>query len=315
MLQPAPWRSLQEKALIKFVSSAYPRTPYPTTSYLRWVSSEFWPDLILGKDSLRPCKESFALQHLPNYFSHCETQPLKRQQEAESSWWHLERLPRTQGVGHPERKSTAKTRGAYLTGGCGMGEDWRSKGGNKTSTKEGERCTVSVYKGDGHSWIPASNEPGKPNVTWTTAGPHFIQSWFSPPLLKVGCNLPLWGPSTGSSRSVPAQPVHGHHTAQQHQILGMWSSEICPQLPLFIHCKPVLTLAILCFVYLEVIFIFPGPLHHFCWTTLYTSCLPFVLMESNLVFSSPLSASNTSPLPNPLYTAERAQVLSVQIDT
>lgn len=186
MLQPAPWRSPQRKALIKFIASAY-----PTTSCLRWVSSEFCPDPILGGDPLRPCEELFALQHLPNYFSLCETQPLRRQQEAESFQWALERLPPTQGVVHPERKSMAKTRRECLTGGCSMGEDW-STGENKTS------------KGDGHSWIPASNEPGKPNITWTTVGPHFMQRLFSPPLIKVGRNLPPSGPSTGSSGSIQA---------------------------------------------------------------------------------------------------------------
>lgn len=59
-----------------------------------------------------------------------------------------------------------------------------------------------------------------------------------------------------------------------------------------------------------MIFIFTRPSDHFCWTTLYPFCLTFVQIEWNLAFSSLLSTSKTSPLSNPLYTTERAQVLS-----
>lgn len=48
-----------------------------------------------------------------------------------------------------------------LTGGYSMG----CKAKVKTSMKEVKKYMLSVCKGDGHSWIPATNEPGKPNIT------------------------------------------------------------------------------------------------------------------------------------------------------
>lgn len=147
----------------------------------------------------------------------------------------------------------AKTRREHLIGGCSMGKDW-SKGQNKTSAKEKRGCTLSICKGDGHSWIPAANEPGKPNTTWTAAAPRFTQSLFSPSFLKVIYPSAdpalavesLFKRSQGTDTREPNNPrywecglLRSVHSC--HYSVILW---------LFLHCKAVFTLARLHFVYL-----------------------------------------------------------------